>query len=192
MFTTPAGNPRTIYSPSLKTVSGAQEGGFSTTVFPVISAGASLETAVTSGKFGVISPPRQPAPECHDPCIGVRAMVRPVMLLPSPAIYSSSAGAKGISNLLVLVIGPRTACLDGRKLRFMLLIMAPALRQLASVTDVCGPPAFPGPVCRLYGQIYILNAALWNNCRNRVVRGIYNLHGLPFTGFVSFPSIRIL
>ena len=58
MFTTPAGMPAsTQYSASFSTVSGAQEAGFRMQQLPVMSAGASLLTAVTKGKFqGVMRP----------------------------------------------------------------------------------------------------------------------------------------
>ncbi len=57
-FSTPSGSPAAsaIFSSSTE-VSGVSSAGFSTTVLPAASAGATFHDAITSGKFqGVISP----------------------------------------------------------------------------------------------------------------------------------------
>ncbi len=65
MFTTPAGRPTSAQiSAKASAVSGVYSAGFSTTVLPAASAGATFQASISSGKFHGITCPQTPQGPC--------------------------------------------------------------------------------------------------------------------------------
>jgi hypothetical protein len=62
MFSTPFGSPASrLISAKRRAVSGVYSAGFSTTVFPAASAGATFQASISSGKFHGITCPQTPS-----------------------------------------------------------------------------------------------------------------------------------